>query len=132
MTRNRCPADFRPFRPIFVLYSCKKPTRVKCLCTQTLRTTPARAATILARILGNENGQLPSNVARYILTVGFSDDDKARMHELAVRNQEDELSAGEREELFEYAKAGTVLSILKSTARRTLRAKAKSGGRSGS
>ncbi|MBI3467400.1 MAG: hypothetical protein HY000_30695 [Planctomycetes bacterium] len=82
-------------------------------------------ATILARVLGNENGQLPPDVARYILTVGFSDEDKSRMHELAVRNQQGALSADETEELFEYADAGTVLSILKSTARRTLRVKSR-------
>jgi hypothetical protein len=41
------------------------------------------------------------------------------MHDLAVRNQNDELSAAEKEELFAYGKAGTVLSILKSKARRS-------------
>ncbi len=74
---------------------------------------------ILARILGNDKGQLPPDVARYVLNLGFSDD-KARMHDLAVRNQEDALSAGEKEELLAYAKAGSLLSILKSKARRIL------------
>jgi hypothetical protein len=76
--------------------------------------------TILARILSNENGQLPTDLARYILNLGFSERDKARMHDLAVRNQDDALSAAEKEELFAFAKAGTLLSILKSKARRTL------------
>jgi hypothetical protein len=76
--------------------------------------------TILARILGNERGQLSPEMARHILDLGFSDRDKARMHDLAVRNQDDALSAGEKEELFAFAKAGTLLSILKSKARRTL------------
>ena len=79
--------------------------------------------TILARVLGNEGGQLPPQMARYLLTLGFSDDDKARMHDLAVRNQDDGLSPDEKEELFAYAKAGTLLSILKSRARRALRIK---------
>jgi hypothetical protein len=82
-------------------------------------------ATILARVLGNQSVRLPADVARYILSAGFSDDDKTRMHDLAVRNQQGELSADERQELFDYAEAGTVLSILKSTARRTLRVKPK-------
>jgi hypothetical protein len=81
--------------------------------------------TILARVLGNEQGQLPAEMARYLLTLGFSDDDKARMHDLAVRNQEDALSAAEKEELFAYSKAGTLLSILKSRARRALKIKPK-------
>ncbi len=45
--------------------------------------------TILARFLGNDNGQLPSDMARYLLDLKVSERDKARMHELAVRNQAD-------------------------------------------
>jgi hypothetical protein len=77
--------------------------------------------TILARLLGNEQGRLSVAMARHLLTLGFSERDKARMHELAVRNQEDELSPPEKEEMFAYAKAGTLLSILKSRARRVLK-----------
>jgi len=79
--------------------------------------------TILACILGNENGQLPDDVARYILDHKISDRDKDRMHDLAVRNQNDELTPAEKEELFGFAKATTLLSILKSKARRTLSGK---------
>lgn len=80
---------------------------------------------ILARLLGNEHGHLPAAIARYLLTLGFNDREKARMHDLAVRNQDDDLSAPEREELFAYAKAGTLLSILKSRARRALKVRPK-------
>jgi hypothetical protein len=76
--------------------------------------------TILARILGNENGQLPDGFARYILDHEISERDKARMHDLAVRNQDDALTPAEKEELFGFAKATSLLSILKSKARRTL------------
>jgi hypothetical protein len=79
--------------------------------------------TILARLLGNGEGRLPPAMARYILTLGFSDHDKVRMHDLAVRNQDDALAPAEREELFAYVKAGTLLSLLKSQARRALRRK---------
>src|SRR5688572_26147731 len=75
---------------------------------------------ILARVLGNGDNRLPSAIARYILLLGFSESDKGRMHELAVRNQNDALSPVEREELMGYSKAGTVLGILKSKARRSL------------
>lgn len=92
--------------------------------------TPRLAAdnevTILARLLGNDQEHLPIEMARYLLTLGFSDLDKARMHSLAVRNQEDALLPAEREQLHAYAKAGTVLSILKSKARRVLKIKANS------
>jgi hypothetical protein len=59
-------------------------------------------------------------VARYILDLGFSDRDKARMHDLAVRNQEDALSPVESYELIAFGKAGDLLAILKSKARRKL------------
>ncbi len=75
---------------------------------------------ILGRVFSNEQGELPPEIARYILGLGYSDADKARMHDLAVRNQDDALSSAEKEELFAYAKAGTLLDILQSKARRVL------------
>jgi hypothetical protein len=76
--------------------------------------------TILARILGNEEGELPADLARYILERHVSDRDKARMHSLAARNQEGDLTSREKEEMHAFAKATSLLSILKSKARRTL------------
>jgi hypothetical protein len=78
---------------------------------------------ILARILGKQNGKLPATMARYVLSLGFNDQDKARMHDLAVRNQQDALAPGEKEEMLAYSKAGSLLGILKSKARRTLNIK---------
>ena len=78
---------------------------------------------ILARILANQRGQLPLQLSRYILKTGFTGEDKARMHDLTVRNQDDALSPDEKEELLAYGKAGTLLSILKSKARRALHVK---------
>ncbi len=78
---------------------------------------------ILARILGDNNGTMPPLLARYILNREFSEGDKTRIHELVTRNQADDLSAEEKQELQAYAKAGTLLSILKANARRTLRMK---------
>ena len=90
---------------------------------------PANADTnevaILARVLGNNQDQLPPEIARYILDLGFSEDDKARVHDLAVRNQGGALSPAEQEELFAYVKVDTLLSILKSKARRALGVKPK-------
>jgi hypothetical protein len=82
-------------------------------------------ASILARVLCDEQDQLPPDLARYILDREFSDRDKARMHELAVRNQKGTLSPAEKEILFAFANAGSVLSILKSKARRALNVKLK-------
>jgi len=87
--------------------------------TDTTHTNENEVA-ILARFLDNKNGQLPRTLARYILNHAISERDRARMHELAVRNQEDALTPAEKEELFGFAKAASLLSILKSRARRTL------------
>ena len=76
--------------------------------------------TILARFLGKENGQLPADFARYVLDLDVSERDRTRMHDLAVRNQEDALTPAEKEEMVAFGKATTLLSILKSRARRTL------------
>lgn len=75
---------------------------------------------ILARILGNGSDQLPKDLAQYILGLNVSDQDRARMHDLATRNQDDALTPAEKAELFAFGKATTLLSILKSKARRTL------------
>jgi hypothetical protein len=75
---------------------------------------------VLARFLDNENGMLAHDVARYILAQQMSERDKARMHDLAVRNQADVLTDAEKEELAAFGKAGDLLAILKSKARRSL------------
>jgi len=87
--------------------------------------TSENEVTILARILGNERGQLPSQLARYILDLGFSERDKTRMHDLAVRIFFNATATAEKEELFAFGKAGDLLAILKSKARRTLGVKPK-------
>lgn len=88
--------------------------------TSTVNDASQNEVTILARIFDNDENKLSAETARYILTLGFSNRDKARMHDLAVRNQEDALSHQEKDELVAYAKADSLLSILQSKARRVL------------
>jgi hypothetical protein len=90
---------------------------------------PANAASevaILGRLFVSGKAELTPERARYLLELEFSDEDKERMHQLAVRNQEGALSDLERDELLGFAKAGCLLGILHSRARRALR---KSSGR---
>jgi hypothetical protein len=98
--------------------------------TTALSNTGVSEAGILARVMSDGLEQVPLDIARYILELGFPVADKARMHDLAVRNQSDDLTAAEREEMFAYAKAGTVLAILKVKARRVLGIKHKKRTRS--
>jgi hypothetical protein len=89
-----------------------------------MATQPTRTidndVTILARFLSKDSDHLPKSLARYILDLTINDRDKARMHELAVRNQADELTPAEKDELHAFGRAGDLLAILKSKARRTL------------
>ncbi|MBC7819280.1 MAG: hypothetical protein IAG10_20530 [Planctomycetaceae bacterium] len=75
------------------------------------------------------NGKMTPTVARAILDLGFSDEERRRMHELAVRNQAGELSEEELEQLDGFCRAGTMLSLLQSRARTILRQRKRSASR---
>jgi hypothetical protein len=77
---------------------------------------------IFARLLKADDGDLSHELARYILSLGFDEQDQARMRELAERNQEGASSPRERDELQNYVKAGHWLALLHSKARRSLKA----------
>ena len=55
-----------------------------------------------------------------ILKLRFSDQEIARMHELAAKNQREKLSVAESEEFDSYIKVGDLLAILQSKARKFL------------
>jgi len=76
---------------------------------------------IFARLLSNHKGDMSPRLARYMLTLGFNVAEQARMHELAVRNQDGRLSADEHDELMNYVKAGHLLALLHSKARKALK-----------
>jgi hypothetical protein len=87
----------------------------------TIRATETEATTseaaIFSRVFTNGKHALTPRLARYLLGLTFSDEDKIRMHELAVKNQEGALAAAEHEELHNYIKVGHLLAILQSKAR---------------
>ena len=76
---------------------------------------------IFARLIKADAGNLSRELARYILTLGFDEEDQARMNELAERNQEGALAAKEQVELQNFVKAGHLLALLHSKARRSLK-----------
>jgi hypothetical protein len=61
------------------------------------------------------------DVARSILQLSFTSAERARMHELAVKNQDGSLTPEEESELDHYNRVGSLLSIMKSKARKLLR-----------
>ncbi len=64
--------------------------------------------------------QMTPSLARHLLKMNFSDEDAGRMDELADKNQEGEITPAELEELDNFVRVGTVLSILQSRARKLL------------
>jgi hypothetical protein len=78
-------------------------------------------AAIFSRVFVNGGQALTPALARHILTLAFSDEDKARMHELAVKNQEGRISPAELDELDNYIKVGDLIAILQSKARQLLK-----------
>jgi hypothetical protein len=75
---------------------------------------------ILGRVLGNGKDLTPA-LARHLLKLGFSNDDTDRINDLAARNQQNALSAGELRQLHDYANAGCLLGVLHAKARRALK-----------
>jgi|SRR5713101_7266600 hypothetical protein len=78
-------------------------------------------AAIFVRLWETKDGKLPRTLARHILRLGFSIPDKARIQELASKNQQGLISSSELEELDNYIKAGDLLALLQSKARRALK-----------
>jgi hypothetical protein len=89
-----------------------------------MQTTHAESRTtesdIWVRLIEPGNGDIPKAAAKGILSLNFSDKDKARMQDLAERNKEGTLSAAEREELENYVLVGDVLSLLHLKAKKSL------------
>ncbi|HEY1380097.1 MAG TPA: hypothetical protein VGF55_25055 [Gemmataceae bacterium] len=78
-------------------------------------------AAIFGRLIKVDQGDLTPDLARYLLSLEFRPEDKARMHDLAVRNQDGRLSAAERDELDNFVNVGHLLAVLQSKARKSLR-----------
>jgi hypothetical protein len=78
-------------------------------------------AAIFGRVFADGRQALTPELARHILALGFSDEDKARMHELALKNQEGRISAEELRDLDSYVKVADLVAILQSKARKLLK-----------
>lgn len=82
---------------------------------------PARTeAEIWLRILHPEM-ELKPKVARIILGLRIPDNDVVRMRELSAKARDGTLTASEDQEMNEFERVGSILSILKSKARQALR-----------
>ena len=77
-------------------------------------------AAIWERVI-HPQGKMSVAAARQILQLEFSDEERARMHELAVKNQAGRLTQEESSELDNYMRVGSMLSVLQSRARQVLK-----------
>ena len=78
-------------------------------------------AVILTWLVQPENGDMDPAAARAILALDFTPADRERMHQLAVKNQDGQLTETERQELDSYRRIGRFLDLLSSKARQSLR-----------
>ena len=78
-------------------------------------------AAIIGRILEPDRPTLPVAAARAILALGFPQVDKDRMNELAAKARAGTLTPTEDAATTNYERAGHVLSLMKSKARRSLK-----------
>jgi hypothetical protein len=78
---------------------------------------------ILSRIIDPDKPVLPTALARQILKWEFPDSDRKRMELLLVKAKAGRLNRAEREEAEDYERVGHLVSVLKSKARTSLRAK---------
>ena len=81
----------------------------------------SHVASIFGRLMDTRNGALSPDLARFFLNLQFSEQDKARMHELAVKNQESAITPEEIEELDDYVLAGELLALFQSKARKAVK-----------
>jgi hypothetical protein len=81
----------------------------------------ATEGAIFARLWESHEDGLTPELAQHILKLKFPERDQARMHELATRNQDGELSAAELREFDNYIKVGDLIAILQSKARQRLK-----------
>jgi hypothetical protein len=86
----------------------------------THQTDPSSEAAIFARVWAEAEGGLTPTLARHIVKLAFSANDKARMLELGRKNQEEGLTEAESTELDNFIKVGDLLAILQSKARQAL------------
>ena len=90
------------------------------MATETSAPATSEAA-ILGRLIRPENGDLRAEAAEALLAIHFDGHDLDRMHELAVKNQEDRLSPEEKAEMDNYRRVSFLLDLMHSKARRSLK-----------
>lgn len=77
-------------------------------------------ADILSAVVADNDGDLPAEAARSLLTLHFRPQAVDRMNALAERNRLGELAPSERAELDKYLRVGQFLNLVQAKARLSL------------
>jgi hypothetical protein len=88
---------------------------------------PFHEAAILTRLFGPGEPVLTSATAKGLLALGFDPADKDRMRDLAAKSRDGSLSPDEIAEVEAYSRVSSLLGILKSKARRSLKRRTTNG-----
>jgi hypothetical protein len=84
-------------------------------------------AVILSRVIEPANGTLTAAAARAWLQFDFGPEDRARMHQLALKAQDGTLSDQDTLDLDSYRRVGRLLEMMHSKARRSLKKRGSKG-----
>lgn len=76
---------------------------------------------ILADVIAPDQGDLTSEVARSVLRWKFTDRARARMNDLADRNNNGTITVPERQDLEKYLRVGSLINIVQAKARLSLK-----------
>ena len=75
----------------------------------------------MARLIRPDDDGLSAEGTRALLSIRFESRDLDRMHELALKNQDDALTPAERAEMDNYRRVSFLLDLMHSKARRSLK-----------
>ena len=76
---------------------------------------------ILKRVIRPDVGDMPPEVAKAMLALGFQESDHARMHELSAKAQHGTLTEAEQDELDGYINVSHFIAFIRSKARISLK-----------
>jgi hypothetical protein len=82
---------------------------------------PAAESTILSRVICPDDPSFSVDAARAILTLQFGENDRRRMHQLAQAARDGTLTNQEQAEIEGYERVGSLLGMLQSKARMSLK-----------
>lgn len=80
----------------------------------------AESTYIFQRVVEPDQGTLPPDLARYVLSLDFRGKDHARYEQLSAKAQEGALTAQEADELDGYLHVDSLLAILRLKAEKSL------------